>query len=399
MTFPPARKIGNALRFRAAKLRKGTVRYYCGNLPAFYTKLEAEGLRPLVLRWADDVPLTPEQEQKCPHDVDHLIADDTAARIGQIAAAFPGPVKCDFYSVSGQSGSAYKAYPYYPPVLALDLLDHAIKDSRGFWRPDPLHEYYAFAYHLCYHKGHRSGLALGYDTQADTPASRDYASELRRLASLADQSPPDPLTLRSLHEALCAAGWNMPEDLVTRWPDQHEALRQLAKVNTSSLTDLAAIAKDLTVFVLRADCDTDALRDAARAQISTRFKILREVELTGPQVEAMMRKTRGGNWIEKYCKCPVPPTHAIICRNAQTPGPLPDGMTPDKMRARYPHVHHSDVLIKRDIRQALNQRIGAGANRVLLHATDNPEETVITLQAVYGAKTEPELRALATHDT
>ena len=128
----------------------------------------------MILRWDRETPITPQDENNYQYDVDHLISNDQAKKIGIIAARFPGKIKCDFYSVSGQSGSSYQGMPYYPPVKALSLLDHAILHEDGYFHLIGKHAFYSYAYHMCYHKGPRSGIPLESDPKEDqTTASRD----------------------------------------------------------------------------------------------------------------------------------------------------------------------------------------------------------------------------------
>ena len=148
----------NVARFIAASLRNGTVRYYVGDLPGFYQALNAAGVAYVVLRWSEHVPMTLGAEQVKADDIDHLVADRDMRRVMSIAACHPGPVKTDYYSVGGRRGSSYKSLPYYMPKLAQRILDARTLDPRGFFRPSPRDEFFAFAYHLCYHKGLSSGL-------------------------------------------------------------------------------------------------------------------------------------------------------------------------------------------------------------------------------------------------
>lgn len=376
----------NKVRFALARLRRGTVRFYTGDLGGFYQAMHAADIAYVVLRWSHLLPMDSKAETSYGEDVDHLIADDQIRKILKIASHHPGPVKCDYYSASGQSGTSYKGVPYYMPALAEQLLNGRQLDPRGFYRPAPRDEVYGFAYHLCYHKGHRCGLSggEGIDLPIASP-SKDYAEELRKLASVAGGiALPEPLNLLTLHEFLKAKGWNMPVDLMVRWPDQHPFLTALQAHENSKVAPHVAAARDLTTFVLRADCDTPELEQLAQQMIEERFQVLDVIRLSAEQQQRLIRQTRGGDWVEKYCKAVVPPTVALICRNAEVPGPLPIAMSPDKLNKRYPHVTNTDVLIKRNIRDAVREAANPSSqNRVVLHATDNAHECVETMAAIF----------------
>ncbi|RYG90049.1 hypothetical protein EU803_15655 [Loktanella sp. IMCC34160] len=390
--------IGNRLRLLAAMLRKGTVRFYTGSLVDFYQGLNSQGVPYVVLRWADQVPTDPTNERAYVDDIDHLVADDAIQSILQQASRHPGTVKCDYYSVSGQQGSSYRDMPYYMPALAEKLLTRRWLDERGFYRPHPTDEFLSFAYHLCYHKGIRCGLPDGLAlVDAVVATKKDYASELRRLASSARWGQlPNPLTLLALHGILKDHGWNMPADLMVRWPDQHPFLVALQKHEQTRTQSLIADAKGLTLFILREDCDSVELEGIARQCIEERFEILSEIRLTATQQERVINQTRGGDWVEKYCSKVVAPTVAFICRDAAVPGPLPIRMSPKKLRKRYPHVTNTDVLIKRNIRASINRASPTSFDRVAIHATDNATEAVEMMQAIFGDSLAEELSKLAS---
>lgn len=389
------KKVANVARFQLAKAKRKTVRYYCGNLPAFYNALTANKIEYVVLRWADKVPVTPEEERVNTDDVDHLIADDKTKIVASIAAPFGGGTKCDWYSVSGQSGSGYLAMPYYMPVLAQKILESRWLDPRGFYRPNAMHEFLAFAYHLVYHKGHRCGIPTGCDVSHSSGPKSKYIDEFHRLAAVASQDIPNDVTLFDMHSILKEHGWAMPVDLMLRWPDRHGVIMALLEIESTHIRARADQVKDLTVFVLRDDCDTPELEEIARNGISERFEILTEFVLSPEQRARVMSQTRGGNWIERRRKDPVEPTRVLVCKNALTPGPLPYPVSAKKLKSKYPLLENTDVLIKRVIREAVNKAAQGEHKRVVIHATDNPTEAAETLSAIYAKQYDAEIAKLA----
>ena len=133
------------------------------------------------------------------------------------------------------------------------------------------------------------------------------------------------------------------------------------------------------------------MKDLAKEMVRERFEILQELRLTDDQQKSLMNHTRGGDWIEKYLCDVVPPIEAIICRNNESLGPIPGGLSPKKLKARYPHIENTDVLIKREIRKAVNQRLGEHTNRVVIHATDNKIESGEVLRVLLGEDWEKTL--------
>lgn len=376
-----------------ARLKKGTVRFKITDLDGFYKQLNQADIAYVILRWLDDVPMTFEMEQRNEHDVDHLVADHQIKTILKIAAPRPGRAKCDFYSASGQSGTTYNGMPYYMPFHAQRILSRRIKDERGFFRPCLEDEFFSFAYHLCYHKGHRCGIPTGLDAPYDKNPPRDYKAQLLHMAESAGFPLSKDITLIQLHDFLFENAWSMSNDLMLRWPDQHSFLKALIAREEQKVKAAIADAEHLTVFILRDDCDTAQLQQVATKMITERFNIIQEIALDNETRNRIMSRTRGGNWVEKYRPQPVEPITAIICRNSDKPGPLPISMSASKLSKRYPHLKNTDILIKRVIRDHINQIAPLDHDRVVIHATDNSLETVETLQAILGDKMDSFLKA------
>ena len=59
-------------------------------------------------------------------------------------------------------------------------------------------------------------------------------------------------------------------------------------------------------------------------------------------------------------------------------------MSAAKLSKRYPHLENTDILIKRVIRERINQISPLTHDRIGVHATDNPLDAVETLRAVLG---------------
>ena len=395
ISVPPLFQARNAARFILASLRNGTVRYYVGDLPGFYQALNAAGIAYVVLRWSERVPMTLAAEQVHVDDIDHLVADRDMRRVMSIAARHPGAVKTDYYSVGGRRGSSYKSLPYYMPELAQRILCGRQLDPRGFFRPSPRDEFFAFAYHLCYHKGLASGLEGGLPAcpSAKQPTAY-YESELRRLAVTAEFNElPEPLTLSSLHDLLHVHGWAIPADLMTRWPKRHAFLEALLSREAQRAQPLIHAAQRHTVFVLREDCDTTELEQLALSMIAERFIILCIIRLDSAMRDRLVARTRGGSWVEKQ-RGVVAPTVVVICRDAEEPGPIPVRMSAKKVTRRYPHLSNTDLLIKRNIRDAVNAAAGQSQRRVVVHATDNAFECAEVFSALFVKEALSEMEAI-----
>ena len=387
----------NRLRLARARLMHKTIRFKVGDLHQFYADLARANIPYVVLRWLDEVPFDPADAAARAHDVDHLVENGYLDQIRDIASRNPGDAKCDFYSRTGERGSAYRGFPYLTPALAELVLRDRQQQSNGVYAPRRDHLFWAFCYHMVYHKGTESGIETGLDTvQTDTNPKRNYEGELRRLAADAQVQLGVNVTLLGLHRRLEVESWNMPLDLMQRWPNRHAVLKALLDRGQADMSPLIAACRDIKVFVLRSDCEGAEAQALAAKVISERFEILENRVLDSKEATDLSRLTRGGNWFEKGRDAVVAPTHALICRQAAVPGPLPKGYTAEKLAKRYPLVDHTDVLIKRDARDAVNRLLGGAATRIVVHATDNVAETAETLAAIFGDEALPHIKALSS---
>ena len=382
-SFTFLHRIKNRIRLLNSSLKQNALRFYIGDLDKFYNSLKLEGVEYLILRWTDNFPKNKQEEELYKDDIDHLIADNEVDVILKLASENPGPVKCDFYSKSGRAGTTYQGFPYYPPILADELMSNRHYEKRGFYRPSKLHEFLAFSYHLCYHKGLLSGIESGFESCKPKPfPNKNYFKEFKKLGKQANINISDDLSLYKIHKLLKLHSWDMPLDLMTRWPDQHDFIKQLIKKEIEENKDTLRILDNYTIFVLRDDCDTIELEEIAISMIKDRFKIIDIIRLDYHQRKAFLTKTRGGNWFEKYNLGEVGPSVAIICKNSENQGPLPSSMSLEKIRKRYPHLANTDVLIKREIRKKLIEIHPNRSKIVAIHATDNSIDTMSCLRAL-----------------
>ena len=388
-------KLVNRLRlFRARRMHK-TVRFKVGDLQEFYTAMNAANVPYCVLRWADDVPYQKFEDSGYTHDIDHLIGRNAISDICRMASEQPGSVKCDFYSIDGERGSAYASMPYLTPALAAGVLQRRVRKDYPFFVPSLTDEFFSFAYHLVYHKGAECGVPTGIAGITTNAAPvRDYLAELVRLSTRAHVSLGSNITLLSIHEFLRQHGWNMPHDLMVRWPRKHAVLRALIKHDQAVIQPLVDQVSNIYVFVLRSQSRIPQHLEIAVKILSTRFDILDTRILNENEIASLARLTRGGNWYEKGHIEPILPTDIIVCRTQKSCGPLPNGMSAEKIAKRYPHVSNTDVLIKREVRAALRKTQDFSKSHTYVHATDNPTETAETLHAVMGGEVKNYLTTL-----
>lgn len=377
------RHFSHKRRWRKARKRGKTLRLTVGNLASFFHNLNTRGIPYTVLRWFDEVPQSIAQEESYTEDIDFLIDHTRLNEVIELASQHPGNIKCDFYSPTGKRGTGFKKMPYYPPVMAWEILNSREIYNNYFYVPSPELHFKSLAYHLTYHKATTSGIPSGTDAfPVSLPAKRPYQELLEKLGDTLRIDLPKPYTLLGLHQYLQQQEWGMPYDLMVRWPKEKEWMRYLAEQEEEFFRPYAESDPDLIIFMLRSDAtESQEICDATIALIAEQFSILRTVQLDEAMTSRTLRSTRGGNWMENNGTETISPTVALVCRD-NTPEIFAQN---DPRRKKYPLISNAKVLLKNEIRDTINQQFpGNGHKRIVLHASDNAMEAQHHLQAVYG---------------
>lgn len=338
----------------------------------------------VVLRWWDVVPLTAEQKKQYKDDVDCLIDENQIWPIIKLAAKHPGGIKVDLYGICGRNGTSYKGFPYYPPTLAQKIYQSRIWHN-GFFIPSGEKYKLSFIYHVVYHKGTDAGLS--FDHAGAPEQSNKFHRELSRLGESDLSVKTAGLSLLELHQYLKAQGWSMPVDLMSRWNGNKEVIARFKQREEAELSKLARELKGLVVFIIREDAYIGDAVKLIRSMLAEKFNILSEQRLSASQSDAIMHNTRGGNWIEKRKALPTKPTELWVCK--------PKTKTvyvSRKMNRKYPLIDNFEVLIKREIRQKVNEL--DDVKRVVIHASDNDIESAIIFNSAFNEKVDDELRKL-----
>src|SRR3990170_1690584 len=273
--------------------KKHCVGFHVSNVPRLLQRLEQHGVPTVVLRWFDDVPRTPEEERRYTKDVDLLIDGAGLETAIRLAADQPGSVRCDVYSSTGRRGSTYSGMPYYPPVLANELLANRELYDSAFHVPCRELHFRSLAYHLTYQKGLISGIPSGCHLPSEPHPKRDYGRLMAELAKSARVNIEKPLTLVALHEHLKRCGWNMPPDLLARWPRQTPWHQWLFEREQELLRPWAETLSHLLVFFIREDVTARGLAEAATQMLREKFSVLAVQDLSSEQTERVMRQVRG----------------------------------------------------------------------------------------------------------
>lgn len=362
---------------RAHKRQRPHVRI--GGIPRFFEELTLRGVPYVVLRWFHEIPLTPQQEKEYTDaDIDMLADADSLLDVCRTVARHPGNVKLDIRSNGLILGTDIKRYPYYPPALARELLTHRIQTPEGIYRPDDKHYLRSLAYHLVYQKGLKSALPTGMPGLENQETSRhDAVGTLRAIAEKTGDTLPDEITLLSLHLWLKANDWNMPYDLLPRWPVRNAWHDAIFKYESDILRNEMGDKKDLFVFLIREDADKAGATAEIITEIGEQFQIIDNIRLTPEQQLRVIRRTRGGDWTKRKQTRLFHPVTAIICHD-QHPIPLTDPV----LKHKVPLATNGNVAFKPKLRQKLAAKYPDALD--FMHGSDNDLESFEYMKAIYG---------------
>lgn len=384
MFFDSFRYYWTLWRWKRLAHHRRRPRIFIGDLPDFFRQLNDAGVNYVVLRWFDCVPMTPEEEKRNGGhgDVDILADAEDLLKVCRAVASHPGKVKLDLCSNRLVLATDFKRYTFYPPVLCKELLDSRVLDERkGFYRPDDRRYLYSLAYHIVYHKGLQSGLPTGFDDLAQQPPKTDRhdpQATLRQLASIVGEELPAELTMFHLHLWLKQRGWNMPLDLLLRWPKQHPMLERLYRYEREKLRQDMGGQQNICVYLLREDAIKAGATEQILAELRTRYRILDMVNFTSEQQDRVIRRTRGGNWTKRKQIRLFLPEMAVVCQAKVPFTPMDDEAV---ARGEQENLN-PDILFKHEMRKKLADAFPDASDFV--HGSDNDVESMEYIEAVYG---------------
>jgi hypothetical protein len=375
-------------KWHKSKKRKRVIHLKVRNVLDIFKKIEKVGFRYVVLRWPEEVPVTPEKENTFSDDIDLLtdVNKSDLPTLADIVSRQSGHIVCDLYSLSGRGGTSYLGMPYYPPVLTELILNNRRRHVKGFFIPDPINAFYSFAFHVVYHKGILSGIPTGCDIKTEASPKRSYIQRLYELAQETHVTEIEPpYTLLKLHDYLKMQKWNMPYDLLERWPKKDAWHQYLLDREMNILRPWADKLPGLLVFFIRKDVMTKEYSNLIIDTLSNKFRILHKEKLSEQQIESVIRSVRGGNWLQGKNLELIRPIIAIICYDFD---PVPIEISDYHKKENYPLVKNHNVFTKQQIRMDLNRDTSADRELFGIHGSDNEYEAQHMIRAIYGNKTD-----------
>jgi len=269
-------------------------------------------------------------------------------------------------------------------LISVCLIKSRCRHPKGFYVPDPLNAFLSFAFHLVYHKGPACGVPTGCDMEASASPKRDYNKRIEELGTAVNADIEPPYSLFKLHLFLKRNLWNMPYDLLERWPANSQWHEFLLKYERGLLEPWAKRLPGLLVFFVRQDAANSESLNFIQKHLSEKFQIVRTQLLSDEQSQRVIRLVRGGNWNQGPDLELVRPSVAIY---AYDHNPVSMDNSDEQRKKSYPHVRNSNVFVKQHIRELLNGNSDNG-EVYGLHGSDNEFEAQHMLNAIYGSRAD-----------
>ncbi len=256
----------------------------------FLSWLKAQEIDYVVLRFFEKLP----NLYRDAGDIDILLSAEGKLRVmkflkdneGQLAGVSKD-IRLGLHSASGEQGSI----PYYPPLLARQILDRAMDGPAGSRIPCPEDALNSFVYHALYHakKGYAAGIPSSLKRHTELHPENDYAGVIREMAHAAGSAPGS--TMEELDEYLASKGWRPKLDTLAKLGETN------AWVYDRFFTHGHVGPAGLAVFMLREWVYEKGLyKQAEDIIISNGFTILRSKVLSSSEKKAATEVLRGGNW-------------------------------------------------------------------------------------------------------
>ena len=363
--------------------RRHSPRIRIGRIAEFFQRLEELNIPYAVLRYPEEIPVTPEQEKVYKGDIDIMVDSRFLEQFCRVVSEHPGSIRVDMYSEGVRLGSGYARMPYYPPVLAAELLAARERHEKGFFTVGGAEGVYSLLYHQTYHKGLLSALPSGVAELTSLAESdkHNIAETLRCQAAAAGVTLPEELTLLSLHKFLAEHEWSMPFDLLCRWPKRNAWHDYLQKLMAAELLSMQGNLRDIIIFLIRRDAVELGADAAIIKGITEKFVILDTVRLDKTAQDRVLRQTRGGDWTKHKSHLVVPPEIAVICHDPAPRAPEAG----DKKANKHFNVTNVNVFYKHELRDRLAREYPQNSTN-FMHSSDNDLESCAYLYAVYGAE-------------
>ena len=253
---------------------------------AFFDYLRNEKIQYVVLRFYERLP----DLGRPGGDLDILVSDEDQDKITAFLKQHKGDIPIDISSVS----SIYRGdLPYYPPPLAKQILQSALRGPAGSQIPAPKEAFLGLAYHALYHKGIDAGVPSTLsNVVVDESPENDYTGTLARMAR--DLNIQIDITMEDLDEYLSKEGWRPKLDTLAKIALENEWVWR------RFFSGRRAPEIGLGVFLLKKGAfDLGVVEKILQVITEEGLHIIRTKRVSQKERQHVADHLRGGNWFER----------------------------------------------------------------------------------------------------
>jgi hypothetical protein len=332
----------------------------------FFETLNRKKVRYVILRWFEDLPDWPPNE-----DMDLLIHDDDLGKIGDLFVRYPRAIPCDVYSVTAIS--AWNGLPYYPPNIANLILCERILWKNLYYIPSREHYFLSLIFHVVFHKADKSGLPISKDTENPMVVSEHPYTET--LTKLAEQiGIPFQPNLQDMYVLLKDRGWTPTIGTFRKLAERSKWLSSLLAEKTCDTHDGELILLTVREWAIHNNW-MDFIMDWLKKH--DMFEVIKVKQLDERQQELASKRIRGGTW----GRGPYPvsggrPSVFIVVYD-HNPTPVPE----DKKK-KFPFIKNGNFFLKDEIRYEINKHLLRTRWVNCVHSSDDEIEAWEDLESI-----------------
>lgn len=256
---------------------------------AFLSWLKDEQIDYVVPRFFEQLP----KLHRDGGDLDLLVADEHVDKVIDEIKSYDYAVTdrlSDSIPIGMHSISSSAGIPYYPPQLAVGVLERSIGGPAGSRVPTPLDELHMLIYHTLYHsKSYSTGIPSAHNRKMENPPENDYFGIIQEKAKRLCLNVGR--TMEELDQYMAQVGWQPKRDTLQKISERN------AWVRDHFFGDRPPKFTGLTVFILKEEAVANGLTEKV-VEIMSRsgVNIVDTLQLTAVQKERAIREIRGGNW-------------------------------------------------------------------------------------------------------
>ena len=330
---------------------------------AFLSWLRAEQINYVVPRFFEQLP----NLHRDGGDLDLLVADEHAdkviAKIKSYESALTNRLS-DSVPIGMHSISLASGIPYYPPQLAIGVLERSVGGPAGSRVPTPIDELHMLIYHALYHsKGYSTGIPSAYNGKIENPPENDYFGIIQEKAEKLCLNVGR--TMEELDQYMAQAGWQPKRDTLQKISERN------AWVRDHFFGDQPPKFTGLTVFILKEKAVADGLAEQV-VEIMSRsgVKIIDVLQLTVEQKERAIREIRGGNWTGPGRK-----TDGLF------PSAFIIGVDPKCVGLKSKYAYEYERFWSKRHKNKVREKFDVDGAASIVHAADNTFEATEYLEA------------------